>query len=251
MCKGFFEDGRPYVEAYLQSSKSFPVPGTIIFLVDTGADTTSISLADSMKLGVDDKKIISLDRGRPIIGVSGTTEEVYTLKDIEFYFHDVSELTGVYLFSCDSIPGDDNEIFKIFLKDEFGIKWAENSEITKSPDSKTISISNGNNSAEITMNEKKDCAQLELSDGRTRVLKVKTENGKLNLYTAKISYHIEFLKEVTLIKTLHMSVLGRDMLDRFDIELSNVKKELNLKRNDFGGSYHISFLESKYKFAGF
>lgn len=248
MCKGFFEDGRPYVEAYL-SSKTFAAPGTVIFLVDTGADKTSITLADSMKLGVDYKKIISPDRGMTITGAGGTTV-VYPLEDIRFYFHDVSELTGKYLFSCDHIL-DDNKNFKKFLTDEFDIEWAEDSKITKSFDCKRIRISNGKNSAEMIMSEKTDCAQLELSDGRTRILKVKTENGKLNIYTAKISYHIEFLKEINLVKELPMSVLGRDMLDRFDVELSSVTKEINLKRNDFGGSYHISFLRSKYHFPDF
>jgi hypothetical protein len=88
-----------------------------------------------------------------------------------------------YLFSWDNVPGDDNGELKRCLKDDFDIDWAENAEITKSPEGRTINISKDNeNSVEITMNEKKDCAQLELSDGRTRDLKVKEEYGELNIY---------------------------------------------------------------------
>jgi len=54
-----------------------------------------------------------------------------------------------YLFSLDSVPGDDDKKLKKFLRDDFDIGWAENSEILKSDDGKTISIFKDEKSAEI------------------------------------------------------------------------------------------------------
>lgn len=59
--------------------------------------------------------------------------------------------------------------------------------------------------------------------------------------TNKISFHIEYLEKIDLIPKLPLSILGRDLLDRFDIEISKVSEEINLKRNDFGKGGHICF----------
>jgi hypothetical protein len=87
-----------------------------------------------------------------------------------------------YLFSWDNVPGNDNEILVRFLRDELAIGWAKNAGIHKSDDGKTIRIFNGENSAEIMIDEKEEKATLKISDGRTHDLKVKKENGKLNIY---------------------------------------------------------------------
>lgn len=87
-----------------------------------------------------------------------------------------------YLFSWDSVPGDDNEKLKRFLKDDFNIDWVENAEIRKSDDGMTINISKGENSAEIMMDENKEKAILKIRDGRTCDLNVKTKNDKRNIY---------------------------------------------------------------------
>jgi len=44
-----------------------------------------------------------------------------------------------------------------------------------------------------------------------------------------------------LILRLPMSILGRDLLDRFDIEIRSVSEEINLKLNDFGKGGHFCF----------
>jgi hypothetical protein len=85
------------------------------------------------------------------------------------------------LFNWDSVPGDDDEKFKKSHRDDFDIVWAENAKIIKSEGSKTISIFKDENSAEIIIDEKKEKASLKISDGRTLDLKVKKENGKLNI----------------------------------------------------------------------
>jgi len=57
----------------------------------------------------------------------------------------------------------------------------------------------------------------------------------------KTSIHIEYLERIDLIPTLSMSILGRDILKRFDLNISTVLKTIELKRNDFGGEGHLCF----------
>jgi hypothetical protein len=87
-----------------------------------------------------------------------------------------------YLLNWDSVPGNDDEKFKKSLRDYFDIGWAENAEIIKLEDGKTIRIFKDEYSAEIIIDEKKEKASLKISDGRTLDLKIKKENGKLNIY---------------------------------------------------------------------
>ena len=87
-----------------------------------------------------------------------------------------------YLFSWDDVPGNDSERLLRFLRDDWGIGWAENTEIHKSADGKTIRIFNDENSAKITIDVGKEKATFKISDDRTHDLKVKKENGKLNIY---------------------------------------------------------------------
>jgi hypothetical protein len=86
-----------------------------------------------------------------------------------------------YPFSWHDVPGADNEGLLSFLRNDFDIAWAENSEILKSDDGRTIRIVNDRNSAKIRINEKKEKATLKISARRTYNLKVKKENGKLYL----------------------------------------------------------------------
>ena len=89
-----------------------------------------------------------------------------------------------YLFSWDCVPGEDSERLIRFLRKDFDIEWVVNSKIYKSDDGKTIKISEDENSAEITIDEKGKKATLKIPDVRTIDLKVKEENGKLNIYTS-------------------------------------------------------------------
>lgn len=110
-----------------------------------------------------------------------------------------------YLFSWHNVPGNDSERLLRSLKNDFDIDWSENAEINKSRNGRIINISNDENSAEIRMDEKKEKAILRISDGRTYELKVKTEEGKLNIYKKDKRANIEnqispnarrFLKEL-------------------------------------------------------
>jgi hypothetical protein len=91
-------------------------------------------------------------------------------------------LQCLYLFNMDNVPGNDSEKLRRYLRDDLNISWAENAEIHKSDDGKTICIFKDENSAEITIDEEQEKATLKISDVRTYVLKVKSENGKLNIY---------------------------------------------------------------------
>jgi hypothetical protein len=85
-----------------------------------------------------------------------------------------------YLFSWSNASGNDSRRLLTFLKDDLDLGWAKNAEISK-PDDKKIRIVNGENSAEIKINKEEKKASLTISGGGTYDLKVKDENGKLNL----------------------------------------------------------------------
>jgi preprotein translocase subunit YajC len=102
-------------------------------------------------------------------------------------------LPNSYLFSWDNVPGNDSEVLLRFLRDDLDIGWAGNAEIHKSNGGKIIRIFKAENSAEITIDEKKEKATLKISDGRTHTLKVKKENGKLNIYEGIYSSTDELL----------------------------------------------------------
>ncbi len=86
------------------------------------------------------------------------------------------------LFSWGNVPGNDSERLRRFLIYSLNISWAKNAEITKSRGGKTIRIVKDKNSAEIIIDANKDKATLKIIDGKTYYLKVKEENGKLNIY---------------------------------------------------------------------
>ena len=99
-----------------------------------------------------------------------------------------------YLFSWDDIPAIDSECERLlkYLSDKFDIYWAKPGDICKSNEL-TISISKGVNSVEITLDdvkEKATKATLKISgDDKTCDLKVKRENGNLNVYgTRKLKF---------------------------------------------------------------
>jgi transitional endoplasmic reticulum ATPase len=89
---------------------------------------------------------------------------------------------GRYLFSWDDALGKDSKRLLWYLNNDLDVKWADTANIQKSDDGKTIYIVKGENSAEITIDKDAEKATLKIGEGRTCDLKVKNENGKLNLY---------------------------------------------------------------------
>jgi hypothetical protein len=94
----------------------------------------------------------------------------------------ISTYNESYLFSWDNVSGNDSNELKRALSDNFTIDWVEGANISKSNDSMTIHITKDEDSAELILDEEKEKATLKLSDDQTYELKVKTENGKLNIY---------------------------------------------------------------------
>ena len=90
-------------------------------------------------------------------------------------------LKRIYSFSWDKVPGEDSERLLRTLKDVLNIDWAENAEIRKSHDNKTLCIFKDENSAEITFDEKRGKATLKISDDTTLSLNIKKKRGKLNI----------------------------------------------------------------------
>ncbi|MEA2032397.1 MAG: hypothetical protein U9N41_02310 [Euryarchaeota archaeon] len=87
-----------------------------------------------------------------------------------------------YLFSWNDVPGDNNRLLNFLSDCPYIGWWAKNAEIHKTDDGKTIKIFKDENWAEITIDEEKEKATLKINNGRTQDLKVKKENGKLNIY---------------------------------------------------------------------
>jgi hypothetical protein len=83
-----------------------------------------------------------------------------------------------YLFCWDDVPESERERLRKVLKDKFDIGWAENAEICKSRDGKTICVFKDGDSAEIMLEEEKEKATLTTSDGKAYDLKVNRKNDK-------------------------------------------------------------------------
>ena len=94
-------------------------------------------------------------------------------------------LSGTYLFSWVSVPGNDSNKLLSFLTDDLDIKSMENANIIKTDEGKTIRVFTAEKTVEILLAENKEKAMLKISDGRTYNLHVKEENGWLNIYRGR------------------------------------------------------------------
>lgn len=105
-----------------------------------------------------------------------------------YYKLNITEV-DVYLFNWGSVPryeyANRGLLHRLMDKDIIdgrNISWADGAEISKSDDGKTIHIFKGENSAKITIDEKGEKATLIVGDYVPIYLKVKKENGELNIY---------------------------------------------------------------------
>ena len=141
-----------------------------------GSGKTIISAALAKFLAGLGKKVLIVDTDAATNGLS-----LFYLEELVNARKHLGE-EDVYLFSWDNVPGDDSKRLLRSLRDDLDIGWVENVKIDKSGDGKNIRIFKGENSVEIMLDENKEKATLKISDGRIHDLKVKIENGKLNLY---------------------------------------------------------------------
>ena len=96
-----------------------------------------------------------------------------------------------YLFSWNDILRNDSEWYSEWFIEEFligsrGLSWAENAEVRKSADNKTITITKGEHSVALKLNEEKNTVTLETDDKKTYEYAVREEDGKLNVYDENI-----------------------------------------------------------------
>ncbi len=82
----------------------------------------------------------------------------------------------------DEIKESDDKELKEFLKKKYVIGWIENAKIKKKSDAE-IKISTKSNYLSLKLNDKKTEVSVEIDNVRTDKLLVKTENGKLNIYS--------------------------------------------------------------------
>ncbi len=93
-----------------------------------------------------------------------------------------------FLFSWDisknsvCLPENDKKGLESCLLDDLGIDWAENVEICKHDDEKTIRITKNENAVEIRIDDQEKKATLKISDDRTIDLKVKKKGDKLKIF---------------------------------------------------------------------
>jgi len=97
----------------------------------------------------------------------------------------IVEVDVMYMFRWDNVPGVESEELLSYLKDDFGIDWAEGADIQKSDDGKTISISRDDNSAHIELDAENGKAKLAISGGKSCELNVKMENEGVIIYNGK------------------------------------------------------------------
>jgi uncharacterized membrane protein len=106
---------------------------------------------------------------------------------VEFPFTFTARKGITYLFGWDEVPGNDSERLLSYLRADHDLDWVEGAEIIKSADRKTIYVIKDENLSRITMNGEK--ATLKTRGGGTFDLKVKRENGNLNVYgTRKLKF---------------------------------------------------------------
>jgi hypothetical protein len=108
------------------------------------------------------------------------------------------------------------------------VDWLENAKIVKSDDGKTLRIFKDEKSAEIKLDEVNEKAILKISDGRTRVLNVKKENGELNIYPVDISLPTlcSSLIRTEIASKLHaVSAAAKDI--NLEPDLTKLVEELN------------------------
>jgi hypothetical protein len=97
----------------------------------------------------------------------------------------------LYLFSWDNVPGSESEGLIKFLKDDWGFDWVDAAEITKSDENKVIKIRNDKNRALVVLDENEKRATLTINNKSKNLdLRVKRQNGKLNVYKRCIFYDV-------------------------------------------------------------
>lgn len=93
-----------------------------------------------------------------------------------------SHLKGMYMFSWDEVPGNDEGRLKEVLVERCSIDWAENAKIEKSADGKIIKVSLDEKSISLKLNDEKTSVNLKIDKAQSIKFIAKMEHAKLNIY---------------------------------------------------------------------
>jgi hypothetical protein len=94
----------------------------------------------------------------------------------------LNEISGMYLFSWNEIPGNDSDILIDFLKQNYSIDWLRTAKTEKINNEKTIRVTDGKNHLSLNLNNDNTRVNLTIDNDRTDEFIVKIESGKLNIY---------------------------------------------------------------------
>jgi hypothetical protein len=94
----------------------------------------------------------------------------------------VQENAEMYLFNWNKVPGSDNEKLLKYLEENRKAIWMESAKIHKTEDGKIIHVTKEGNSFEIRIDENEEKATVNINGRRIDCLKVKHDNGELNIY---------------------------------------------------------------------
>lgn len=144
---------------------------------------TKRGLEEYLKIYVG-KQITIIDNVEPFkVGVSSRVGGKARIGGLRPYFF-IVEVDVMYMFSWDDVPGTDQERLTHYLRDEFGLDWAEGADVHKSGERRTITIVRGDSSAEIVMDEDREKAVL-IVGGETTHLSVQKKEKKTVIYNAR------------------------------------------------------------------
>jgi hypothetical protein len=111
---------------------------------------------------------------------TSTEHTVWYLKKKIKEFQEI--LKNLCLFNWNDVPGNDSERLIYHLVTTLKIDWAKDAEIKKSDDGKTITVTNGDHSLELELNENEGKVILKTNSEKLREYIVKKENNRLNIH---------------------------------------------------------------------
>lgn len=130
--------------------------------------------------------------------------------------------------SMGDIPGDDSRKLRRFLVDDRGILWAENAEIIRSRNDKTISIRENGYSAEIKLDRMEEKAVLKIRDGRSPDLKVEMENGEPNIYAHFLKEPVWYKATYQLAVTYHYCSMQKQAEDEAENLVATIQEAIKI-----------------------
>lgn len=101
---------------------------------------------------------------------------------ISIEIKEVINLKKDCLFSWSKIPGNDSTKLIEYLKQKFEIEWIASEHISKSEDDKITTVSNGEKSLLLRLNNEKTKVNLMIDEYMVDKFTVTAENGELNVY---------------------------------------------------------------------